>query len=62
MGHAYDIKILNSMSQVLKEEKLSEKINQSCKVIDLSDFAPGIYYLSVTGHEGKEVRKIILEK
>jgi hypothetical protein len=59
---ALNLKIINSMNEVVyKEDNISSGRNYS-REIDLSSYAKGVYYLHVTSDLTNKVKKIILQK
>jgi len=57
-----DIKIYNSINEVVYEENNVNTEMNYIKTINLRSLSKGIYYLSVMGSETKSVSKIILQK
>ena len=58
---AIEIKILNSLGDVIYEEKFSQ-ITYGSKNIDLSGFSNGIYLVKMTNQYGVNCQKIYLDK
>lgn len=56
-GNSSKLQILNSLGQILSEEKIKDPKSQ----INLSHFPSGIYYLKMQGINGQKVIKIIKE-
>lgn len=58
---ANNIKVINTLGVIVYEEKL-ELLSQGTKSIDLSDFANGIYFITVSNDNGSLNHKVILDK
>ncbi|MBW8049631.1 MAG: T9SS type A sorting domain-containing protein [Cytophagales bacterium] len=56
-----EIKLLNTIGQVIYEEKLNKIKGTYQTKIDLSGYAKGIYTLTITSNEGVINKKIIIE-
>jgi len=59
--NATSIKVMNTLGAVIYEEKI-EQSTEGSKKIDLSNFANGIYFISVSNNQATSNHKIILEK
>ena len=60
-NNANTIKVINTLGVLVHETKLNE-LSQGTKSIDLSNFANGIYMITVSNEHGSSIHKVILNK
>jgi len=56
------IKVINTLGDIIYEEKIETTVSEGTKNIDLSAFANGIYIINVANERGSSNHKIILNK
>ena len=59
ISDSYNLKIANTVGQVL----CSEKLNKNSKVVDLSTWPMGLYFIQIIGENGELIKnsKIIIQ-
>ncbi len=60
-SNAKTIKVINTLGVLVHETKLDE-LSQGTKNIDLSNYANGIYVITVSNEHGSSIHKVILNK
>jgi hypothetical protein len=56
-----DLRIFSALNEIVFEEKDVITENDYTKIINLSKYANGIYYLQITGEKTSWVKKIIIQ-
>lgn len=59
-GKRTEVRVINVIGNVVLRENFYETGNQTTKVLDLSKFASGLYYVKLEAEEYSEIRKIII--
>ncbi len=59
--NAKNIRVINTLGVLVYETKI-EELSQGTKNIDLSDYANGIYMITVSNDNGSSIHKVILNK
>jgi hypothetical protein len=59
-GHKLELRVLNVIGTVLYRETLSELNDRYIKVLDLTKFTSGLYYIKLEADTGSEMRKLVI--
>jgi hypothetical protein len=59
-GRRLELRVLNVIGSVLYRESLSELNDRYVKVLDLSKFTSGLYYIKLETNSGSEMRKLVI--
>lgn len=59
-GKRTEVRVMNVIGNVVFRESFYETEDQTTKVLDLSKFANGLYYVKLEADEYSEIRKIII--
>lgn len=59
-GRKLELRVLNVIGSVLYRETLTELNDRYVKVLDLSKFTSGLYYVKLESDAGSEMRKLVI--
>ncbi len=59
-GKRTEVRVINVIGNVILRENFYETEDQTTKVLDLSNFASGLYYVKLEAEEYSEIRKVII--
>jgi hypothetical protein len=59
-GRKLELRVLNVIGSVMYRETLTELNDRYVKVLDLSKFASGLYYIKLESEAGSEMRKLVI--
>ena len=59
-GKRTEVRVMNVIGNVVYRENFYETEEQTTKVLDLSKFTSGLYYVKLEADEYSEIRKIII--
>jgi hypothetical protein len=59
-GRKLELRVLNVIGSVLYRETLTELNDRYIKVLDLSKFTSGLYYVKLESDTGSEMRKLVI--
>lgn len=59
-GRKLELRVLNVIGSVLYRETLTELNDRYIKVLDLSKFTSGLYYVKLESESGSEMRKLVI--
>ncbi|PSR54659.1 hypothetical protein AHMF7605_14645 [Adhaeribacter arboris] len=59
-GQRAELRVLNVIGNVVLRENFYETEDKTTKVLDLSKFASGLYYVKIEAEEFSEIRKVII--
>ncbi|MDQ4139468.1 MAG: T9SS type A sorting domain-containing protein [Bacteroidota bacterium] len=59
-GQHAELRVLNVIGNVVHRENFYETEDKTTKVLDLSKFASGLYYVKIEADEYSQIRKVII--
>ena len=59
-GKRTEVQVVNVIGNVILRDNFYETEDQTTKVLDLSNFASGLYYVKLEADEYSEIRKVII--
>lgn len=59
-GKRTEVRVINVIGNVIMRDNFYETEDQTTKVLDLSNFASGLYYVKLEADEYSEIRKVII--
>lgn len=59
-GKRTEVRVMNVIGNIVYREHFFETEEQATKVLDLSKFASGLYYVKLEADEYSEIRKVII--